>query len=248
MKRTAILTAVLIAACVLPLAALDGEGILDTVQKTLTAPKDLESRSEMSLANLDGSRAERRVLKMWSTSGDQRLVKFLEPAGIEGIGLLVEGQNEMYLYLPAMNKIRRIEGSAKGDDFQGTDFSYDEIGSYEYRENYSAVLKAEDAESWTLELTRKAGSDRKFSRALMVVSKSDNIPRRLEFYNGSTLEKVLTILEVKDFSGYKIPTRLRMENRSRGHYTEIVQTSVKVDQGLAGQDIFTKRFLKKKER
>ena len=36
--------------------------------------------------------------------------------------------SDSWLYLPAMKKVRRVSGSSKDDDFQGTDFTYDDMG------------------------------------------------------------------------------------------------------------------------
>jgi outer membrane lipoprotein-sorting protein len=229
-----------------PLFAITGDEVIAKVEDSLTGPKDTESKSEMRLANSDGSSKEKRVMKMWMAGKDKRVIKFMEPAGIEGISLLVIGDDEMYLYLPALNKIRRIEGGSKNEDFQGTDFSYNEMGSYEYKKDYSTQLKAEDAASYTLELTRNPGSDRKYSKMIMTVDKSNFVPKKIELYDGANLNKVMTISVVKQEGKYQFPTEIRMENLVKKHYTEISISDTKFDQGLEAKEVFNKRFLKKK--
>jgi outer membrane lipoprotein-sorting protein len=225
---------------------LSGDEILAKVEQALTGPKDYEGTSVMVLANSDGTRKEQRSLKMWVAGSEKRVIKFVSPAGIEGIGLLSEGPGEMYLYLPSQNKIRRIEGGSMNEDFQGTDFSYNEMGSFDYKKDYAAVLKAEDDAVWTLSLARKAGADRAYDELVMVVAKSDFVPQRIEMYAKGRMLKVLTILEVEKSGSYKIPVRLRMENLDKKHYTEMTMSGLKLDQGLEANDVFSKRFLKKK--
>ncbi len=225
---------------------LTGDDVLSKVEQTLTGPKDYEGTATMVLANSDGSGREQRSLKMWAAGTEKRVIKFLSPAGIEGIGLLTEGPGDMSLYMPASNKIRRIEGGSMNEDFQGTDFSYNEMGSFEYRKDYAARIESENDAAWTLSLSRKAGADRPYETLVMTVSKSDYVPQKVEMYRNGKVLKVLSILEVSDSGSYKIPVKLRMENLDKKHYTEMTMSDLKFDQGLEAKDTFSKRFLKKK--
>ncbi|RPJ08585.1 MAG: outer membrane lipoprotein-sorting protein [Spirochaetaceae bacterium] len=248
MKKIILSAVVLVATmAVMPAAvfAETGDEILAKVENTLTGPKDYEASASMLLANMDGTGREVRELHLWFAGKNKSLIKFVSPAGIEGIGLLAEGDGIMSLYLPAQNRIRAIEGSLKNEDFQGTDFSYNEMGTYEYREHYVSVIDKEDASSWTLVLTRKPGSDRVYSKLFMTVDKTTLVPSKVELYSGDVLKKVLTIYETKKSGSYTIPVKIRIENVVRKHYTELTLADVKFDQGLEAQGIFTRRFLKK---
>jgi len=240
------ITAVFAACTVGGAFGLTGDEILAKVEKALTGPKDYEGTSVMTLANADGSGKEQRSLKMWVAGSEKRVIKFISPAGIEGIGLLTEGPGEMYLYLPSQNKIRRIEGGSMSEDFQGTDFSYNEMGSFDYKKDYAASLASENDGTWTLELARKAGADRSYERLVMVVAKADYVPKRVDMYRNGKMLKQLSILEVSESGSYKVPVKLRMENLEKKHYTEMSLSGLKFDQGLEAKDTFSKRFLKKK--
>jgi len=226
--------------------AASGDEILARVERTLTGPKDYEGTATMVLSRADGTRREERTLRMWMAGTDKSVIKFLSPAGIEGISLLTLSGDEMYLYLPAQNKIRRIESGGKNEDFQGTDFSYSEMGSYDYQEDYLAEIRSEDSSSWTLALKRKPGADRPYDRITMVVDKSTSVPRTIELYQGDKLKKVLAILETVKSGSYTVPSRIRMENVEKKHVTEMTIGGLKFDQGLEAQDVFSKRFMKKK--
>jgi len=226
------------------LLAQTGDEILAKAEKALSGPKDYEARASLTLGSLDSQQKELREIMVWFAGKDKRLIKFISPAGVKGIALL-SNEEGMNLYLPAQNKIRLIEGNLKDEDFQGTDFSYNEIGSYEYQADYHATVTAEDTKSWSLLLTRKPTSRRIYDKLIMVVDKKNFIPLKIELYTGTTLKKVLTILETGQFGPYLIPTVVRIENLLKRHYTEMRLQNVKFDQGLEAQGIFTKRFLKK---
>jgi outer membrane lipoprotein-sorting protein len=225
---------------------LSGDEILARTEEILSGPKDYEGRLTMTLANNDGSEKEERTLHVWFSGKELRIIKFISPASMSGIGLLSLASDEMYLYLPAQNKIRRIEGGVKNDDFQGTDFSYNEMGSYDYRKDYTSEVASENETAYTLLLEKKPGSDKPYDKLKMTITKSDFIPRTIEFYRGDVLKKVLFILEVKKTGDRIVPSRIKMENIEKKHYTEMVMTEVKFDQGLVDRDVFSKRFLKKK--
>ncbi|MBN2533253.1 MAG: outer membrane lipoprotein-sorting protein [Spirochaetales bacterium] len=228
------------------LYSLTGDEILAKTEEVLSGPRDYEGRLTMTLANYDGSGKEERALKVWFAGKEKRVIKFLSPSSMNGIGLLSLDADEMYLYLPAQNKIRRIEGGVKNDDFQGTDFSYNEMGSYDYREDYTAGVDAEDETTYTLILKIKPDADKPYDKVMMIVDKSTFIPQTIEFYKDDTLKKILSILEIKKTGSNIVPSRIKMENVEKKHYTEMIMTEMKFDQGLLEKNIFSKRFLKKK--
>lgn len=226
--------------------ALTGEEILEKVEATLKAPKDMETTAKMVLANLDGSEKEEREVKMWS-AGEKAVVKFLSPASIKGIGLLKLSEDQMYLYLPAMNKIRMIQGSMKEENFQGTDFTYEEMAGHNYKQHYNAKLIEETEKTYVLELTKKPSSDRKYDKAIMTVDKNTFIPTKLELYKKDKKEKVLEMYNIEKIEGkYWFPLGMKMTDLNRKHFTEIKVLEIKVDQNLASKDVFSKRFLKER--
>ncbi len=244
-----LLTALVVSAIAVGYAfPITGDDILKKVEDTLTAPKDTYAEATMLLMNDDGSGKEQRKLVMWTAGKKKRLIKFKSPAGVRGVGLLVLGDDRMYLYLPSMRKIRRIESSAKNESFQGTDFSYNEISSYEYRKHYTAKLIKETAKEFVLELTRKKGSDREYDKLIMYVRKSNYVPSKVELYKKGALRKVMLIPEVKKKGKYWTPTKITMHDVVKKHKTIMTLKRIKFDQGLVRKKIFTKRFLKRRVR
>ncbi|OHD57483.1 MAG: hypothetical protein A2Y33_05810 [Spirochaetes bacterium GWF1_51_8] len=227
--------------------ALTGQEVLDKVENAMTGPQDVESLNTMVLANLDGSGKEIREMKMYLAGKDMRVVKFTKPASVNGISLLVTGEDQIWVYLPETKKIKMIQGSFKNDSFQGTDFSYDEIGSYEYEKDYAAEIIKEDDKMYSLVMTRKPGSEKIYDKVTMDVSKENFIPTKVEFYKGATLIKVLEILDVKVIGKYTTPVKIKVTDKSKNHYTDMEIKDIKFDQGLKDKGIFTQQYLKKKE-
>ena len=114
-------------------AALDGDEVLKKVDDREYGAKDTTAVVKMELIDKDGSTSARKV-KMFQKGATRRLIKFLEPADVKGMAFLDAGDDKMYLYLPAMHKIRRIAGHVKNDNFAGTDFSFDDLSSERFSE------------------------------------------------------------------------------------------------------------------
>ena len=75
--------------------------------------------------------------------GDRSLVRFTHPADIKGTAFLVWEQpnadDERFLYLPSLGRVRRIAGSEAQESFVGSDLTYEDIGGREF-ENYTYRL------------------------------------------------------------------------------------------------------------
>lgn len=226
--------------------SLTGNEVLAKAEALMTAPKDSYGLATMTLGKTDGTGKEIREMEMWMAGKEKRVIKFKKPASVKGIGLLVSGDNEMYVYLPAQKKIRRISGGSKNDDFQGTDFSYEEMGSYDYQKDYNATIVSEDDKVYNLKLTRKSDSEKRYTSMTMNIRKLDFVPNNINMYEGDTLIKVLTISEIKVIGEYTTPVFIRIENKVKKHYTEMQISDLKFDQELEEAGKFTKRFLKKK--
>src|SRR3954449_3980963 len=83
--------------------------------------------------------------------GDRLLIRFTYPNDIRGTGFLVwehpKGDDERFLYLPSLGRVRRIAGSESQESFVGSDFSYEDIGGREF-DDYTYTFADENA-AWT---------------------------------------------------------------------------------------------------
>lgn len=224
--------------------SLTGQEVLDKVEAVLTAPKDMEVNYEMVLGSTSQGNQEKRTLKIWTSGKNKRVVKFITPASINNVGVLALGDDEMYVYLPAYQKVRRIQGNMRDNDFQGTDFSYREMGSYNYAQDYEAAIQKDEKDVITLNLSRKPGSDAPYEKLVMTVDKFNYLPKSIEMFNGTVIKKTLAVLETEKTGGYWNFKKIRMENFQIRHFTEVSMKDVKFDQGLEGKSVFTQRFLK----
>lgn len=97
--------------------------------------RDSESTMTMVLIDARGIRRERKVesfSRLLSNGIDQeRVAKFLSPPDVRGTATLTRensgGDDDIWVYLPALKKVRRLVASNKRDSFMGSDFSYGDV-------------------------------------------------------------------------------------------------------------------------
>jgi len=250
MKRFKILSLILLvlSAFTYSLAAqtLSGNQILKKVEDTMLAPKSTVADATMILIDKKGKQKVRKV-KMWTKGKKKRVVKFLKPADVRGVGFLVLSDNEMYLYMPAFKKIRRIASHVKHQSFMGTDFSYDDISTTEYTKHYTGKLLKEIDKEYIIEAKRKKSSDKEYDKLKMWVDKTSFLPTKVEMYKKNKLRKVMTNNKIEKIGKYWMATDIVITNVKKKHKTRLNLENLKFDKAVKSS-IFTKRFLKRSVR
>lgn len=133
-----------------------GDWVARQVQDRDTG-KDSRATVQLTLYDRHG-RARERMLTLLTRrgtgasgdAGDKALTRFTYPDDIKGTGFLVwehqDAEDERFLYLPSLGRVRRIAGGEAQESFVGTDFSYEDIGGREF-DDYTYTLIDENA-SW----------------------------------------------------------------------------------------------------
>src|SRR5688572_9234364 len=169
-----------------------------------------DSRATMRMKLFDRqNRARERALTLTSLrgrgnsgvppsapDGDRLLIHFTHPGDIRGTGFLVwehpERDDERFLYLPSLGRVRRIAGSEAQESFVGSDFTYEDIGGREFDE-YSYALEDGKASwtppsggsarpAWRLQSRRRDAAAR-FPRVVSLILKDSYVVVSAEIYN-----------------------------------------------------------------
>jgi hypothetical protein len=132
MKKFAVLAVLLMSAGFLN--AQDAVSIVNSA-KNRVKTDTISSRSRMVITAKDGSTTE-RVIDQYSKDGPngaRTVIVFQRPANVAGTRFLTmdtaSGGSDRWIYLPSLDRVRRIAASESGGSFMGTDFSYDDISS-----------------------------------------------------------------------------------------------------------------------
>ena len=79
--------------------------------------------------------------------GDKSLFVFDQPRDVQGTALLthahINTQDDQWLYLPALKRVKRINASKRSGSFMGSEFSYEDMSSPEVEEYTYRYLRDE---------------------------------------------------------------------------------------------------------
>ena len=222
----------------------NAQSILAKADAVINAPNDMHQFSKMILIDKNGNKKVRKS-EMYQKGDEMRLVRFLSPADQKGIGFLSLPNDVMYLYLPAFHKIRRIASHVKNENFAGTDFSYDDMSSFKYAEEYNAKLLETKDDVYVLELTPKPGIEKDYSKLIMEIRKDNFYPVKINHYDkAGNLWKVLERKKIEKKGNYWISMEMEMKDLKKNHSTKMITDKIEFDTGLSDK-VFSKRNLKK---
>lgn len=212
------------------------------------------SNSTMTLIDRRERQRVRQIRSFRKEYGDHsRSVSFFEtPVEIRGTAFLsydwddVSTEDDSWLYLPALQQVRRIASSDKSDSFLGSDFSYAdieglEISWYDYR--FVSESEAVDGvDCWVIEITPKeefraiAEQTTGYSRSQTWIRKDNFIPvqgiiwvldgERIKYYSAGDIEEI---------DGIWTANRIQMVTTKQGvreHSSVIVTNSISYNEPL----------------
>ena len=181
--------------------------------------------------------------------GRQRYyVYFHRPADVRKMALIVwKNQNRedsRWLYLPALDLVKRIAAADKRTSFVGSDFFYEDVSGRTIDDDKHALLRV-TKNYYVLRNRPKKPGTVEFSYFDMFIHKSTFLPVQAEYYDKSGAKyRVYKALEVKSIQGRPTVTKASMQDLRTGSTTTVRYTNVGYDLGLPA-NIFTERFLRR---
>lgn len=268
---------VLILSSQLTLANLDIKNTEDSVQrgmdislKTKTVDQgwqDFTADMMMVLRNAQGQESIREV-KMKSLEqlddGDKSLTVFNKPKDVKGTAFLsyshAVGADDQWLYLPSLKRVKRIASNNKSGPFMGSEFSFEDLSSFEikkYTYNYLGEEKLSDeflqGAEVELELdtykVEQVPTDKSsgYSKRIVWIDKDEYRIVKVEFYDRK--KSLLKTLSYQDFRLYLgkhwRANTSKMVNHQSGKETELQWNNYDFQTGLAESD-FSKNALKRR--
>ena len=168
------------------------------------------------------------------------LAVFDEPDDILGSRLLFlekESGNEIYLYMPALFKVRRISSDRIASSMYGMDFSYED---FQFMYNMMATAVTEQRPDvlingepmYVFAIVPSEGKASMYEAIYSYFDKKTCVVQKVEFFeSGKKLRKVLTTdrASIKEVNGILIPHKLQMRDIKKESVTELTVISVSVD-------------------
>jgi lipopolysaccharide export LptBFGC system permease protein LptF len=229
-------------------AAQSAEAIVDSARNRIGA-ETVTSRSRMVLTDKKGGTSE-RIIDQFSkknADGDRTLIVFQRPASIAGTRFLTIENNDKWIFLPNLGRVRRIAAAEGSGSFMGTDMSYDDIASAsrDVSLDTHTLLREETVNGQQMYVIESVPKDKGYQYSKMVqwIGKTDKITHKIELYNKrGALHKVLEVLTVKTIQNYETPVVTRMTTVPAGTSTTINVDTLKYDDPMP-DGIFSQSYL-----
>ncbi|WP_025321063.1 outer membrane lipoprotein-sorting protein [Deferrisoma camini] len=257
MKRFAVAAA--LSLLVFPAIGAQALSVDEIVQKanlaSYYAGDDGMARAEMIIYDKQGRTREREftILRKDKEDGGEQFyyVYFHRPGDVRKTVFLVhkylDRDDDRWLYLPALDLVKRIAASDKRTSFVGSHFFYEDVSGRSPADD-THTLKEETDRYYVLDNVPKDPSTVEFAHYLVWIDKTTFLPMKAEYYDGQgKVYRRMEVLEVKEIQGIPTVTKAKMSDLNTGGYTEMTFKKIEYNKGIP-DSIFTERYLRKPPR
>ncbi len=241
-----------------------GAELMEIMEKNFIVSKVPDSVADATFTLINKTGQE-RVRKTFGTTklqengiDNMRMTRFLSPPDVKGtVSLLIEHadkDDDIWIYLPALKKVRRLVSNNKKDSFVGTDFSYADVIGYKVGEWHYTLLKEETIDGqpcYVVEAIPKneaVQSSNGYSKRIGWLRKDNFMTVKSEFWDESgQMLKVSTFTDIQlvdQKRGKWQAMRLEANNLQTGHRTIIKFDNFKANQQVK-DEFFTTRYMEK---
>ncbi len=224
------------------LALADGATVLKAADDAMKRSEDMSFEYEVENQE-KGTDPKSMELRVWVKDA-LRLTEFVAPGDMKGTKALVLKQDQMYIYLPAYKKVRRVSSSLTQGGFLGTTFANEDISTTEYSPYFDAKQLSESETATVLELWPKADAKVGYLKLEMTTDKKTSLPIEIKYFNKKGVHtKTETRSDISCEGEVCNAADMTMVDHSRNDAsTSLLRRAWEVNQGL-DDSLFTVRSL-----
>ena len=206
---------------------------------------------EMSITTPDWQRAMR--MEFWESSEDDKaFVRVLSPARDRGTASLKLG-NEMWTYLPSIERSMKIPPSMMLQGWMGSDFTNDDMVKSssivdDYTHSIVDTVEVGTERCYVVQLVPTEEAAVVWGKILYYARTTDYLPVREDFYDEEdTLVRRMDLSEFQEMGGRVIPavmTLTPLTEDKQGHSTTMRYLSIEYDVNIRSS-VFTRANLER---
>lgn len=221
-----------------------------------TGFEDFSADMQMILKNRHGQESRRAIrikTKEMADDGDKSLSIFDNPRDVKGTAFLTfshkVGDDDQWLYLPALKRVKRISSRNKSGSFMGSEFAYEDISSQEVEKYTYKWITDETYDNQDCYVIERYPIDKKnsgYTRQVVWMDKAEYRILKTDYYDRKdSLLKTFIASEFHEYlDQYWRPHKMDMVNHQNGKSTTLLWSNFKFKNGLKDKD-FTKNSLKR---
>lgn len=222
-------------------------------------PPVMAADMTMTLIDRNGNQRVRRLRSLSKTfaEADRQRLFFLEPADVRGTGFLVvdyhdaERDDDQWLFLPSLNRSKRIASSDQSGSFMGSDLSYADLASRNLEDWTYELLREDNVADEPVWLVRATAANDDvvettgYTESLLYVQQSNHRVIRAIHTEGSNERKLLNIPEWEQRDGYWLPKVMQVASQEGGetvHRTQLTFSNIDLDADAPDAEFSTQRL------
>ncbi|NLI71818.1 MAG: outer membrane lipoprotein-sorting protein [Bacteroidales bacterium] len=204
----------------------------------------------ISTINIRDARGNNRVRKITTASKQfgnvtKMIIRFISPADVKGTALLVHDyekkSDDMWIYMPALRKVRRIVSSEKSKNFMGSEFTNGDM-SKPNLDNYNSTILGSvnygGRNCWKIQSVGKTSAiqaEDGFSKRISYIEKSTYLCHKVEYYDlRGRLHRTQTISDYRRLkNGKYFAYKMVMENNKNGRKSEMIINNFQLGSNLS---------------
>jgi hypothetical protein len=217
--------------------------------------RDYKADAIMILKNRQGEESTRylhfKTLEVQG-DGDKNLTVFDQPRDIKKTAFLnfthALGNDDQWLYLPALKRVKRISSANKSGPFVGSEFAYEDITSQEVKKYTYKWIRDEEFQGQKSFVVERypAYENSGYTRMVVWIDQDEYRTLKIDFYDRkNTLLKTLTYNGYQKYlNQYWYPDEMFMQNHQTGKSTRLIWKNYTFRTGLSDRH-FNKNSLKR---
>lgn len=237
----------------------------DEIAQRINARDEGEAVSRNLTMEMIDRRGKKRIrdtrgFRKYYGKEKRSVIFYLQPKNVKDTAFLtydypqVAVDDDQWLYLPAMRKVRRISASDRGDYFLGTDFTYEDI-KLETKvsiEDYTRKTIGEDSVDGhhcyvveALPVDEETAKELGYGRVEQCVDSEIWMVRRGVFWDTrGKLLKTIATKDIRQVQGIWTQHRIEVEHHKTGHRTLFRFSDIDYAKGVA-DNIFTQKAIRR---
>lgn len=203
--------------------------------RDLTMSGNIQATVTLTITEKNGAIRTRKlnmITKSYDDGTIKRIVKFLEPADVRGTAMLIidnrNTSDDMWIYLPALKKTRRIVSNEKGKSFMSSEFSNADMSSGSNSDfKIRHMPESGEAGVWVIEsvpVSEEKAGEYGYSRKVTYLETGSLKTQKIDFYNfDNELFKTIEILATQPLGtkeGY-VMTDMNATNHLNGRSSRV---------------------------
>ena len=262
MKRNILITTALTAALLFlatPLLAADTLPVDEIINRANNAAyyagDDGRSNVTMTITDNQGRTRNREfaiLRRDTANGGDQQFYVYFErPSDVRKMAFMVQKHidrdDDRWLYLPALDLVKRIAASDKRTSFVGSHFFYEDVSGRGVDEDLHELIETTD-DHYLIKNTPKDPGTVEFSSYTVRIDRTTFMPVYAEYLDKNGVKyREVEALKIEEIDGHPTVTKSRVRDLAGGGETVSEFKNIKYDIGLK-EEIFTERYLRRPPR